>query len=159
MEREIRFTLNGEEHQVTVRSHHTFMDVLYNQLRMTGPREVCGVGICGACTALVDDRPVATCVMLAPFADGTDVRTIEGLAPNESALHPLQAAFIEEGGFQCGYCTPGMIMTAKALLDENPDPTEEEIKKFMEGNLCRCTSYYEIISAIQQAAEAMKTKV
>jgi carbon-monoxide dehydrogenase small subunit len=157
MEREIRFTLNGEERQVTVRSHHTFMDVLHNELRMTGPREVCGLGVCGACTAHVDGRPVATCVMLAPFADGADIRTIEGLA-NGDELHPLQQAFIEQGGFQCGYCTPGMIMMAKALLDENPDPTEEEIKKFMEGNLCRCTSYYEIIRAIQQAAQMMNTK-
>jgi carbon-monoxide dehydrogenase small subunit len=155
MEREIRFTLNGEERQVTVKNHHTFMDVLHNQLRMTGPREVCGLGICGACTAMVDDRPVATCVMLAPFADGTDVKTIEGLAEN-GELHPLQQAFIDQGGFQCGYCTPGMIMTAKALLDENPDPSMDEIKKFMEGNLCRCTSYYEILRAIKQAAEMMQ---
>ena len=156
MEREIRFTLNGEERRVTVRSHHTFMDVLHNQLRMTGAREVCGLGICGACTVLCDDRPVAACVMLAPFADGTDIKTIEGLAPSDDELHPLQEAFIEQGGFQCGYCTPGMIMTAKALLDENPDPTEKEIKKFMEGNLCRCTSYFEILRAIKQAAEMMK---
>ena len=94
--------------------------------------------------------------MLAPFADGADIKTIEGLAPSEEELHPLQEAFIDQGGFQCGYCTPGMIMTAKALLDENPDPTEKEIKKFMEGNLCRCTSYFEIIRAIQQAAKMMK---
>ncbi|MFQ5692254.1 MAG: (2Fe-2S)-binding protein [Nitrospinota bacterium] len=155
MKREIAFTLNGEERRVTVRSHHTFMDVLHNELRMTGPREVCGLGVCGACTVLMDDRPVATCVLLAPFADGADIRTVEGLA-GDDGLHPLQQAFIEQGGFQCGYCTPGMIMTAKALLDENPDPTEAEIKKFMEGNLCRCTSYYEIIRAIRQAAETMQ---
>ncbi|MEE8109938.1 MAG: (2Fe-2S)-binding protein, partial [bacterium] len=154
MKREIRFTLNGEERRLTVRSHHTFMDVLHNELRMTGPREVCGLGICGACTVLMDNRPIAACVMLAPFADGTDILTIEGLAADDK-LHPLQETFIKEGAFQCGYCTPGMIMTAKALLDENPDPTEAEIKKFMEGNLCRCTSYYEILRAIKQAAEMM----
>ncbi len=156
MKREIRFTLNGEERRLTVRSHHTFMDVLHNELRMTGPREVCGLGICGACTVLMDNRPIAACVMLAPFADGTDILTIEGLAADDK-LHPLQETFIKEGAFQCGYCTPGMIMTAKALLDENPDPTEAEIKKFMEGNLCRCTSYYEILRAIKLAAEIMKT--
>ena len=157
MKREIRFTLNGEERCLTVRSHHTFMDVLHNELRMTGPREVCGLGICGACTVLMDNRPIAACVMLAPFADGTDILTVEGLATDDK-LHPLQETFIKEGAFQCGYCTPGMIMTAKALLDENPDPTEAEIKKFMEGNLCRCTSYYEILRAIKQAAEMMNGK-
>ncbi|MFQ5694188.1 MAG: (2Fe-2S)-binding protein, partial [Nitrospinota bacterium] len=148
MKRDICFTLNGEERRVTVRSRHSFMDVLHNELRMTGPREVCGVGICGACTVLMNGRPVAACVLLAPFADGADVKTVEGLA-EDGQLHPLQEAFIEQGAFQCGYCTPGMLMTAKALLDENPRPTEAEIKRFMEGNLCRCTSYFEIIRAIR----------
>ncbi|MFQ5912996.1 MAG: (2Fe-2S)-binding protein [Nitrospinota bacterium] len=155
MKRDIRFTLNGEERRVTVRSRHSFMDVLHNELRMTGPREVCGVGICGACTVLMNGRPVAACVLLAPFADGADIQTVEGLAEN-GELHPLQGAFVEQGAFQCGYCTPGMLMTAKALLDENPHPTEAEIKRFMEGNLCRCTSYFEIIRAIRQASEMMQ---
>lgn len=155
MKREITFTLNGEARRVTVRSHHSFMDVLHNDLRMTGPREVCGVGVCGACTVLMNDRPVAACVLLAPFADGADIKTVEGLAQDDK-LHPLQEAFIQEGAFQCGYCTPGMLMVAKALLDENPDPTEAEIKKFMEGSLCRCTSYYEILRAVRRAAERMR---
>ncbi|MBI2880925.1 MAG: (2Fe-2S)-binding protein [Candidatus Tectomicrobia bacterium] len=155
MKREITFTLNGEARRVTVRSHHSFMDVLHNDLRMTGPREVCGVGVCGACTVLMNDRPVAACVLLAPFADGADIKTVEGLAQDDK-LHPLQEAFIQEGAFQCGYCTPGMLMVAKALLDENPDPTEAEIKKFMEGSLCRCTSYYEILRAVRRAAERVR---
>ena len=154
---ECTLNINGRSHTVSVRPDETLLDALRERLNLTGSKEGCGEGDCGACTVLLDDRPVATCVLLAPFAAGADIKTIEGLAPSEDELHPLQEAFIDQGGFQCGYCTPGMIMTAKALLDENPDPTEKEIKKFMEGNLCRCTSYFEIIRAIQQAAKMMKT--
>ena len=152
MEREIRFTLNGEERRITVRSHHTFMDVLHNQLRITGPREVCGLGVCGACTVLLDDRPVATCVLLAPFADGADIKTIEGLAP-PGGLHVLQQAFLEEAALQCGICTPGLLIAAKGLLDQEPHPDEQMIRQWLAGNLCRCTGYDKVVRAVQKAAE------
>lgn len=155
MEREIAFTLNGVLRSLKVRSHHSLLDVFRNQLRLSGPREVCGLGICGACTVLLNQRPIASCVLLAPFADGGEILTVEGLA-GPDGLHPLQEAFIEQGAFQCGFCTPGMLMMAKALLDEDPRPTPALIRAYMAGSLCRCTSYFEIIRAIQQAAGGLK---
>ncbi len=155
-ETNINLTVNGEIHELSVRNHHSLCDVLTKQLKMSGPREVCGLGICGACTVLENGVPVVSCVRLAPLADGADILTSEGLGGDEK-LDPIQESFIEKGAFQCGYCTPGMIMTARALLNENPHPTEAEIRRFMAGNLCRCTSYYEIIAAILQAAQKERT--
>ncbi len=151
-ETDIQMTVDGKSYTLPVRNHQTLCDVLVKQLKKTGPREVCGLGICGACTVLENGQPVATCVQLALLADGTEIVTTEGLA-RDGELDPVQEAFIETGAFQCGYCTPGMIMTARALLNENPRPAEPEIRRYMAGNLCRCTSYYEIIDAILKAAE------
>ena len=144
--------MDGKSHNLTVRNHQTLCDVLVKQLQKTGPREVCGLGICGACTVLENGHPVATCVQLAPLANGAEIITSEGLG-QDGELDHVQKAFIETGAFQCGYCTPGMIITARALLNENPRPTESEIRGYMAGNLCRCTSYYEIIEAILKASE------
>ncbi len=151
-ETDIQLIVDGKSHNLTVRNHHTLCDVLVKQLQKTGPREVCGLGICGACTVLENGHPVATCVQLAPLANGVEIITSEGLG-QDGELDHVQKAFIETGAFQCGYCTPGMIMTARALLNENPQPTEPEIRGYMAGNLCRCTSYYEIIEAILKASE------
>jgi carbon-monoxide dehydrogenase small subunit len=127
------------------------IDLLRYDLGLTGTKEGCSVGVCGACTVLIDGQVVSSCLTLAVMADGAEVLTIEGLAEGER-LHPLQRAFIESGGVQCGICTPGQIMAAKALLDVNPQPSKEEIQTWMMGNLCRCTGYYKIIEAIQAAA-------
>ena len=127
------------------------VDCLRYDLGLTGTKEGCSVGVCGACTVLVDGQMVASCITLAVTADGADIITVEGLA-QDGKLHPVQQAFIDHGGFQCGICTPGQVITAKALLDVNPDPTEEEIKDWMMGNLCRCTGYYGILESVKNAA-------
>ncbi len=127
------------------------VDCLRYDLGLTGTKEGCSVGVCGACTVLVDGQMVASCITLAVTADGADITTVEGLA-QDGKLHPVQQAFIDHGGFQCGICTPGQVITAKALLDVNPDPTEEEIKDWMMGNLCRCTGYYGILESVKNAA-------
>ena len=127
------------------------VDCLRYDLGLTGTKEGCSVGVCGACTVLVDGQMVASCITLAVTADGADITTVEGLA-KDGKLHPVQQAFIDHGGFQCGICTPGQVITAKALLDVNPDPTEEEIKDWMMGNLCRCTGYYGILESVKNAA-------
>ena len=144
-------TVNGRRHALTLDPRSTLLDVLREHLDLTGTKKGCDQGQCGACTVLVDGRRVVSCLMLAVMHDGASVTTIEGLAKN-GTLHPLQQAFIEHGGFQCGICTPGMIMAAKALLDTNPHPSEDDIKDWMLGNLCRCTGYYKIIESIQAAA-------
>jgi carbon-monoxide dehydrogenase small subunit len=133
------------------------LDCLRYDLGLTGSKEGCSIGVCGACTVMMDGKSVSSCLILAVTADGKDIQTIEGLAQDEH-LHPIQQAFIDYGGFQCGICTPGMIMAAKALLDTNPAPTEEDIKDWMMGNLCRCTGYYKIIESIQAAAAQMQGK-
>lgn len=152
----IALTVNGIRHEIEVRPNRRLIDVLREDLALTGTKEGCGVGVCGACTVLLDGRPVSGCLTLAVMAAGRDVLTIEGLATS-AGLHPLQQAFLDKSSsVQCGFCTPGQIMAAKALLDECPDPTEDEIKDAMLGNLCRCTGYYAIIDAIRSAAERMK---
>ncbi|HEU4344501.1 MAG TPA: (2Fe-2S)-binding protein [Candidatus Binatia bacterium] len=153
----ISFTLNGKLQEMEVEPHEILLDVVRERLGLTGAKRSCDVQVCGTCTLLVDGRPVSACTTLAFEVRGRSVLTIEGLAEN-GKLHPLQQAFIEHGGFQCGYCTPGMILAAKALLDENPDPTEDELKHFMHGNLCRCTGYKKIIESILAAAEKMRSK-
>ena len=134
-----------------VAAHHTLLQVLRDQLGLTGTKDGCSEGDCGACTVIVNGAPVNSCLVLAPQADGAEIVTIEGLGTVE-AMHPLQAAFVEEGGTQCGYCTPGIIMSAAALLEKNPEPTEEEIRWALAGNICRCTGYTKIIAAVQRAA-------
>ena len=150
----VSFTLNGKLQELDVEPHDLLLDVIRDRLGLTGAKRSCDVQVCGACTLLVDGRPVSACTTLAFEVRGRSVMTIEGLAEN-GKLHPLQQAFIEHGGFQCGFCTPGMILAAKALLDENPRPTEEELKHFMHGNICRCTGYKKIIESIMAAAKNM----
>ena len=143
----VKISVNGEDYHLEVKANRTLTDVLREDLGLTGTKKGCGAGKCGSCTVLMDGRPVNSCLILAPQADGTTITTIEGLA--DRAPHHLQTAFSEKGAIQCGYCTPGMILTAKALLDSNPDAQEEEIKSAIAGNLCRCTGYSKIVEAIQ----------
>ncbi|OGP19937.1 MAG: hypothetical protein A2038_06430 [Deltaproteobacteria bacterium GWA2_57_13] len=152
----ISFTLNGTTQQTQVEPHELLIDVIRNRFGLTGTKRSCDVQVCGACTVLVDGRPMSSCTTLAFEARGHEVLTIEGLAKN-GKLHPLQAAFIEHGGFQCGFCTPGMILAAKALLDQNPEPNREEIIHFMEGNICRCTGYKKILESIVAAAKILRS--
>jgi aerobic-type carbon monoxide dehydrogenase small subunit (CoxS/CutS family) len=153
----VSFNLNGRSQEIEVEPHELLLDVVRDRLGLTGAKRSCDVQVCGACTVLVDGRPVSACTTLAFEVRGRSVLTIEGLAVN-GKLHPLQEAFIEHGGFQCGFCTPGMILAAKALLDEIPNPTVEELKHFMHGNLCRCTGYKKIIESIMAAAKKMRAK-
>lgn len=148
----LNFTVNGKEQCVMVKTHHTLLRVLQQQLALTGTKESCAEGECGACTILMDGRAVNACLILALEAEGSEIVTIEGLAQGET-LDPVQEAFIAEGAVQCGYCTPGMIMAAKYLLVRNPQPTTEEIREALAGNLCRCTGYGRIVDAVQRAAQ------
>jgi aerobic carbon-monoxide dehydrogenase small subunit len=157
MTQTIRLRVNGQEHMLEVLPQRLLLDCLRYDLGLTGSKEGCSIGVCGACTVMMDDKSVSSCLILAVAADGKEITTIEGLAP-DNRLHPVQQAFIDYGGFQCGICTPGMIMAAKALLDVNPDPSEDEIKDWMMGNLCRCTGYYKILESIQAAAAQMQGK-
>jgi carbon-monoxide dehydrogenase small subunit len=150
--REIELRVNGVMYQIRIEPHRTLLEVLREALFLTGTKEGCGMGDCGACTVIVDGKPILSCIALAIEVAGKDVTTIEGLS-REGALHPLQEAFMKHGAIQCGFCTPGMIMTSKALLDESDHPTEQEIRKAMAGNLCRCTGYVKIVKAIQSVAE------
>jgi len=155
--KEINLTVNNRPYRLSVLSHRTLLDVIREDLGLTGTKEGCGLGECGACTVLLDGQAVNSCLVLAAEADGKKITTIEGLADGDK-LHPIQQAFVDHGGLQCGFCTPGMIMSAKALLDKNPTPTEEEIKQAISGNLCRCTGYTKIIESIRAAAENMGGK-
>jgi aerobic carbon-monoxide dehydrogenase small subunit len=153
-EQVVSFTLNGANREVSVPGNRRLIDVLREDLGMTGTKEGCSVGVCGACSVLVDNRVMSACLLPAMSVDGSRVTTIEGLAPDEQSLTPLQDAFIRHGGFQCGICTPGQIVAATALLQEIPHPSTEQVKEWMMGNLCRCTGYYKIIESILAAAEA-----
>ncbi len=145
----IHFTINGKEVSLTTPVNRRLLDVLREDLGLTGTKEGCGIGECGACTVLVDNKAVNSCLILSGQVDGSNIMTIEGLAKN-STLHPLQENFLKYGAVQCGFCTPGMLMSAYALLNENPHPSEEEIKEAIAGNLCRCTGYKQIIEAIRE---------
>jgi carbon-monoxide dehydrogenase small subunit len=158
MKREVTFTLNNERVEVEVEPHWTLLYVLRNVLEMTGTKEGCGNGECGACTVIVDGEAVNSCLYPIMEVEGKSVETIEGVAASDGTLHPLQQAFIENNGVQCGFCTSGMIMSAKALLGENPDPTEAEIRLSISGNICRCTGYVQIVESIQEAATRMRGK-
>ncbi|MCH7999988.1 MAG: (2Fe-2S)-binding protein [Chloroflexi bacterium] len=148
----IHMKINGQPQEVAVEPHWTLLETLREQLALTGSKEGCGTGDCGACSIIVDGRLITSCLMLAPEADGSEVLTIEGLARN-GELHPVQQSFIEAGGVQCGYCTPGMIMATKALLDHNSRPTLDDVRLGLAGNLCRCTGYAKIYEAVLAAAE------
>jgi carbon-monoxide dehydrogenase small subunit len=156
MKKIINFTLNGREVSSEVESHKMLLQVLRDTFQLTGTKDGCGQGECGACTVLVDGISINSCLYPAFEVEGKSVTTIEGLVGEGNKLHPIQEAFVENGGIQCGFCTPGMIMSAKALLDENPDPTDEEIKKGISGNLCRCTGYVQIVDSIRKAAKSLK---
>lgn len=155
MKKKVRFILNGESVSVEVAPNERLLDVIRNKFLLTGTKEGCGYGECGACTVLVDGKAVNSCLVLAQSMDGKKVVTIEGLKGEDGKLHPIQSAFLEKGAVQCGFCTPGMIMSAKALLEENPTPSEEEIKTAIAGNICRCTGYTKIVKAISSAAKAI----
>jgi carbon-monoxide dehydrogenase small subunit len=147
MKRELNLNVNGVEQQVEIEPNRLLLHVLRDEIGLTGTKEGCSIGVCGACSVIVDGRLVSSCLTLAAGCHGKNIETIEGLE-KDGKLHPLQQAFIEYGGFQCGICTPGQIMAAKALLDENPNPSEEEVKEWMSGNLCRCTGYYKILESV-----------
>ncbi|MCG8633211.1 MAG: (2Fe-2S)-binding protein [Desulfobacterales bacterium] len=149
----VHLIVNGEDYHLMIPPNRILLDLLREDLELTGTKEGCGLGKCGACTVLLDGRPVHACLILALQADGCRVDTIEGMADIATkALHPIQEAFVEKGAIQCGFCTPGMINTARALLGENPDPGEEDIKLAIAGNLCRCTGYHKIVDAISSCA-------
>ncbi|MPZ15658.1 MAG: 2Fe-2S iron-sulfur cluster binding domain-containing protein [Chloroflexi bacterium] len=154
MKHDVTLTVNGRVHRMVVESHRTLLEVLRGELKLFGARESCGMSLCGACTTLVDGLPVSSCSYLAARANGRSIITIEGLG-RPGALHPVQEAFLAHGAFQCSYCTPGMVLTAACLLEENPAPSVDEIKEYMAGNLCRCASYGEIVEAVQAAAGQM----
>ncbi len=153
MNHTINFTVNGERYNIRVQSHHTLLQVLREQLVLTGTKNGCEAGECGACAVLMNGEPVNSCMVLAPEADGAQIITIEGLM-HDGQLDPLQEAFIAAGATQCGFCTPGILVNARALLNRNPDPTDTEIREALVGNLCRCTGYVRIIEAIKMAARA-----
>ncbi len=151
MKRILKLNVNGEDREILVETHKTLLEVLREDLGLTGTKRGCDLGTCGACTVLIDGKPWLACLTLAIAVQGKKITTIEGLA-EDGKLHPLQNSFIEKGAIQCGFCTPGMILTAKAFLEENPHPSKEEVMKAISGNLCRCTGYVKIIEAILSAS-------
>jgi len=155
MKKKIRMRVNGKKVELEVPTNRLLIDCLRYDLGLTGTKEGCSVGVCGACTVLMDGEMISSCLALAVFADGGEITTVEGLA-KDGELHPVQKSFIQYGGFQCGICTPGQVVAAKALLDKIPKPTEEQIKEWMMGNLCRCTGYYKIIESVQKAHQFAK---
>lgn len=156
MKTPITLRINGQDYDIFVEGRTRLLDAIREQCELTGTKEGCSTGDCGACTVLMDGKPITSCLTFAMAAQGKELTTIEGLAQN-GKLHPLQEAFIEYGGLQCGICTPGMILSAKALLDENPQPTKEQIRFALAGNLCRCTGYQKIVDAIVRASEQVAT--
>jgi aerobic-type carbon monoxide dehydrogenase small subunit (CoxS/CutS family) len=153
---EIEITVNGRKRRFDVEPNKLLLNLVRDELYLTGTKYGCGIGECGACTVLLDGEAVQSCMVLAVDADGKSVETIEGVADGDK-LDPIQEAYIEEGAIQCGFCTPGFIMTTKALLKENPDPSEAEIREYLKGNYCRCTGYVNIIKAVQSAARKLRS--
>jgi carbon-monoxide dehydrogenase small subunit len=151
----IHVTLNGQSHELSVQPWKTLLQLIRDDLKLTGTKEGCGHGECGSCTVLMEGKTVNSCLVPAVEADNKEIITIEGLSTGET-LHPIQEAFVSHSGMQCGFCTPGMIMSAKVLLDSNHDPSEDEIREGIAGNFCRCTGYTKIIESVSAAAEAMK---
>ena len=154
--RPIAFRLNGDPVELSVAVDATLLEVLRDRCGLTSVRATCGIGICGACTVLADGVPLSSCLLLAPLADGLAIESVEGLTREGADLHPIQQAFVEEMGFQCSYCTPGMILTAKALLAENPSPSATDVATYLTGNLCRCGSYPQIVAAVLLAAACLR---
>src|SRR6056297_150143 len=152
----IKLTVNGQKREVDVKPHTRLLDLLREDLGLTGTKEGCGKGECGACTVIMNNKVVASCLVLAPQADGAEIQTVEGLGGKEK-LHPIQQSFIETGAVQCGFCIPGMIMSSKKLLDEKINLSEEEIKRGLSGNICRCTGYVKIIDAVKEASHKMQS--
>jgi carbon-monoxide dehydrogenase small subunit len=152
----ITVTVNGHDEHAAVEPRKLLCDFIRQDLRLTGTHVGCEQGVCGSCTVLLEGRPVRSCLLFAVQADGARIETIEALAPEPDRLHPVQEAFWEKHGLQCGFCTPGMVLTAKAFLERNPDPTDAEIREAIDGNICRCTGYVFIVDAIRAAAEAMR---
>jgi carbon-monoxide dehydrogenase small subunit len=155
LKKELRITVNGNSYHLLVETHHTLLEVIRNDIGLTGTKNACGMGECGACTVLLEGEPVNACLVLAHEADGQKVLTIEVLSHGET-LHPIQKAFVDHGAIQCGFCTPGMIMSAKTLLDRNPKASRDEIRKALEGNLCRCTGYVKIVEAVEEARDMVQ---
>ena len=155
MKTPLQCTVNGDAIELEVDTRMALVDLLRDRLRLTGAHVGCGTGNCGACTVLLDGNTVKSCCVLAADVDGQEVITIEGIAEG-AKLHPIQEAFVKNQGLQCGYCTPGMVLSAKQLLDSNPDPSEDEIRRGISGNLCRCTGYQFIVKSVQAAAAALK---
>jgi carbon-monoxide dehydrogenase small subunit len=153
--RSIAMTINGKQYNGEVEHRKLLVDFIRDDLDLTGTHVGCEHGVCGACTILWDGEPVRSCLLFAVQADGANLKTVEGMAPSETELHPIQEAFWEAHGLQCGFCTPGILMTVEALLRENPDPTEREIREGISGNLCRCTGYQNIVTAVQLAAKKL----
>jgi aerobic carbon-monoxide dehydrogenase small subunit len=154
MSREISIILNGHQTKIMIEDHWTLLHTLREELGLMGTKEGCGSGECGACTVIVEGKAVNSCIYLAFEADGKEVQTVEGLASESGELHPLQKSFVENAGIQCGFCTPGMLMSSKALLEENPNPSEVEIKHALAGNICRCTGYLQIFDSVKAARDA-----
>lgn len=155
---DVAFTVNGGAQQVTVEARRTLSDVIREDVGLTGTHLGCEHGVCGACTVLVDGEPARSCLIFAGQAEGTEITTIEGLAQPDGSLHPIQQAMMDAHGFQCAFCSPGFLMSAVALLEENPDPTTAEIREELSGNLCRCTGYQSIVAGVERAVEIMKTE-
>jgi carbon-monoxide dehydrogenase small subunit len=151
----ITINVNGKQQRFDVEPHTLLLNLIRDEMSLTGTKYGCGIGECGACTVLLDGKAVLACMMLALDADGYRVDTIEGLSDGDK-LHPIQQAYLDEGAVQCGFCTPGFIMSTKALLDKNPNPNEAEIREYLNGNICRCTGYVNIVKAVQSAASKMK---
>lgn len=158
-QKKIKLNVNGRGVAVMVKPTETLVDVLRDKLDLTGTKKACGLGDCGACTVLMDGKAVNSCLILAMDAQGHEITTIEGLEKKDGTLHPLQEAFLESGAVQCGFCTSGMILSAKALLDENPSPTEEEVRRALAGNLCRCTGYAKIVQAVLETSKKKMTSL
>ena len=155
MKKLITLTVNDSAYEVAVAPNRTLTQLLRDDLNLLGTKEGCGVGDCGACTVIMDGKPVNSCLVLAVQADGSDITTIEGVATSDG-LHPVQQTFVEMGAIQCGFCTPGMVLSATSLLENNPHPTEHEVRQALSGNLCRCTGYQKIVEAVQEASRRMK---
>jgi len=156
MKQDIVLKVNGQTYQINIETHRTLIEVLRETLGFTGTKKSCSEGECGACTVLLDGKPVASCLVLAVAAQGKEIVTIEGLSQGQK-LHPVQEAFVKYAAIQCGFCTPGMVMATIAFLQENPAPTPDEVRRAISGNLCRCTGYQQIVDAVMAAASAMKT--
>jgi carbon-monoxide dehydrogenase small subunit len=156
MKQRVALNVNGEDYDLEIEPNRLLLHALREDIELTGTKEGCSIGVCGACSVIVDGRLVSSCLTLAIACQGKEITTIEGLA-KDGNLHPLQQAFVEYGGLQCGICTPGQIIAAKALLDENPQPTEEQVREWMSGNLCRCTGYYKIFESVMAVVQGKRT--